>query len=103
MRQVSRRALARLRRLPTASEGARLLDELGSSRELGRSARSLIESLRSLPKRRPGPFLDTVLGWVVAESASFLGGNPVELPRLVFRVRDLALVALTVAPAIALL
>lgn len=102
LRQVSRRALARLRRLPSVPEGARLLDELGSDRELGRAARSITAALRSLPRRRPITVLDAVLGWVVAEAARFPGGGRVALPRLSLRARDFALVALALAPGIAL-
>jgi hypothetical protein len=103
LRQVSRRTLARLGRLPSVREGARLLDELGSGRDLGRAARSVTGTLRSLPKRRPVAVLDAVLGWVVAESARFRGGGIVQLPELSLRVRDVVLVVLALAPALVLL
>jgi hypothetical protein len=103
LRQVSRRALARLRWVPSVPEGARLMDDLGSGRELGRTARSIVAALRSLPKRRPIAVLDAVLGWVAAEAARFPGGTPVALPRLAFRPRDLALVVLALGPGFVLL
>jgi hypothetical protein len=102
LRQVSRRALTRLRRLPSVPEGAQLLDELGSGRELGRSARSIAVSLRSLPKRRPVLVLDAVLAWVAAESARFAGGGQAPPSGLAFHMRDLALVVLALAPAVTL-
>jgi hypothetical protein len=103
MRQVSRRTLTRLRRLPAFAEGAILLDELGSNRELGRAARSVTDTLRSLPERRPVAVLDAVLGWVVAESARFPDCGGVRLPELSVRAHDFAIVALAFAPAVALL
>ena len=41
LREVSRRALSRLRRLPSVPEASRVLDELGSGRQLGTAARSV--------------------------------------------------------------
>ncbi len=102
LRQVSRRALKRLRVLPAIPEGARLLDELGSDRELGRSARSILDSLRSLPARRPVAVLDAVLAWVAAESARFRGSARVALSPLSLRGLDVILVALAAAPVLVL-
>jgi hypothetical protein len=102
LREVSRRALGRLRRLPAVTEGATLLDQLGSGRELGTAARSLGVTLRSLPKRRPLTVIDAVLGWVAAESRRFSGGVNVALQALVFRAQDLLLIVSALAPAAAL-
>ena len=98
LREVSRRGLGRLRRLPAASEAARVLDQIGSEGRLVAAGRALVDSLRGV-ERRAVPLLDAVLGWVAAEAARFrLGAAP---SRLVLRARvvDAALVAAAVAPA----
>jgi hypothetical protein len=102
LREVSRRTLGRLTRIPSVSEGVRLLDALGSARELGPAARAVVEALRSVPNR-PLALLDAVLGWVAAESARFRAPPRLPRPVLSARVRDAALVTLAVAPAAALL
>ena len=67
LRDVGRRMLAKLRRVPSMPEAAVVLDSLGSERRLVAGARALAVSLRDVPYR-PLPFLDAVLAWVVAES-----------------------------------
>jgi len=102
LREVSRRALGRLRRLPAVPEASRVLDELGSGRQLGGAARSIVDAARGVP-RRPLPLLDTVLAWVAAESVRFRP-SPAALPLpLRVRARDVALVVSALAPALALL
>jgi hypothetical protein len=101
LREVSRRALGRLRRLPSLPEAVRTLDGIGSERSLLAAGRSLTESLSGV-RKRPRPVVDAVLGWVVSESASV---RPTQAaPRRALRVRapDLALVALAAAPALTL-
>jgi hypothetical protein len=99
LREVSRRTLGRLRRVPSVPEAARLLDELGSERQLGAAARSAVEHLRAVPKK-PTPVLDAILTWVVLESARFRSSGRAATVRLAARARDAVLVALAAAPAI---
>ena len=51
LREVSRRALGRLRRVPAATEAVLLMDQLGSGRQLGAAARSVLVALRAVPAR----------------------------------------------------
>ncbi|HEU0023958.1 MAG TPA: hypothetical protein VFQ12_04985 [Thermoleophilaceae bacterium] len=67
LREVGRRMLGRLRRVPAMSEAAQVLDSLGSEQRLVAAARSLAARLSDVPYR-PLPFLDAVLAWVVTES-----------------------------------
>ena len=101
LREVSRRALGRLRRLPAATEAARVLDQIGSDGRLAAAGRALADSLRGV-ERRALPLLDAVLGWVAKEAARFRAGAPAA--RLALRARgvDAALVAAALAPALAL-
>ena len=46
LREVSRRVLGRLRRVPAAAEAVLVMDELGSGRELGAAARSVLAALQ---------------------------------------------------------
>ncbi len=101
LREVSRRGLGRLRRLPAAREAALVMDDLGSGRQLGSAARSVLTALGEV-ERKPIPVLDAVLGWVAAESRRFRLGAAEPALRLRARAVDLALVALTIAPAAAL-
>jgi hypothetical protein len=102
LREVSRRALGRLRRLPAASEAALVLDQIASEGRLAAAGRALADRLGGV-RMRPLPVLDTVLGWVVRESAA---ATPV--PRraaagaLAAGPLDVALVLLAVAPVAAL-
>jgi hypothetical protein len=70
LREVSRRVLGRLRRIPAAPEAAEVLDEISSESEgrLVEAGRSLADRLGGV-RKRPLPFVDAVLAWVVAESA----------------------------------
>jgi hypothetical protein len=70
LREVSRRALARVRWIPSATEASSVLDAIASERRLADAARSLIALVSEAP-RRLQPLLDAVLSWVVRESASF--------------------------------
>jgi hypothetical protein len=101
LREVSRRALGRLRRVPAMREAQLVLEGLGSGRELGGAARSLLEVLRSVP-RRPLPLLDAVLGWVPAESQRFRAAPAAAPARLAIGFGDLVLVALAALPLLAL-
>jgi hypothetical protein len=97
LREVSRRVLGRLRRLPSAPEAVQVMDELGSGRELGAAARSVPVALSGVPAR-PAPLLDAVLGWVASESRRFSPVATEASPRLRVHAADVLLVALAAAP-----
>jgi hypothetical protein len=97
LREVSRRVLGRLRRAPAATEAALVMDVLGSGRQLGAAARSLLAALRSVPARMV-PVVDAVLGWVAFESRRFRPTVVEGQTELRLRALDLALVALALAP-----
>jgi hypothetical protein len=67
LREVSRRALRRLRRIPAMPEAALVLDRIASEGRLAAAARALERQLNGVPKR-PIPFVDAVLRWVVREA-----------------------------------
>jgi hypothetical protein len=69
LREVSRRVLGRLRRLPAAPEAALVLDQIASEGRLAAAARTLEQRLAGVQKR-PVPFIDAVLGWVVHEAGA---------------------------------
>ena len=70
LREVARRVLGRLRRLPSLPEAAAVLDEIASEGRLAAAGPSVLsDRLEGVP-RRPVPLLDAVLAWVVAESAA---------------------------------
>ncbi len=102
LREVSRRALGRLRRLPSLPESVLTLDGIGSERSLLAAGRSLTASLAGV-RKRPRPVVDAVLGWVVSESASVRPARTPPRPALHAGAPDWALVALAAAPALALL
>jgi hypothetical protein len=97
LREVSRRTLRRLRRLPAVPEASLVLEDLGTGRQLGPAAGSIMVQLRDVPKR-PMQLLDAVLDWVAAESARF-GSVPHDVTvRLRARAVDAVLVLLALAP-----
>lgn len=102
VREVSRRALGRLCRLPTAPETARVLDTIGSEGRLTAAGRALVRSLDGVPNR-PLPLIDAVQRWVVAEAARYRSGPPAAPLSLRVRPADFALLALAAAPVLALL
>ena len=102
LREVSRRALTRFRRLPAMPEAARTLDQIGSEGRLMAAGRALTERLRSV-HRRPLPVLDAVLDWVSHESTRFRAGTAAPLQGLRPRPADALLVVLAAAPGLALL
>jgi hypothetical protein len=67
VRAVASAALWRVRWLPSAREGSRLVTALASDERLGEAARELGEALRDVPQK-PLPIADAVTGWVVAEA-----------------------------------
>jgi hypothetical protein len=102
LREVSRRALGRLRRVPAAPEAAQVLDGISSEGRLAAAGRTLAAQLGAVPMR-PLPVLDAVLGWVVRDAAAFRppAGPPPALS-LAARPLDWILGLLAAAPALAL-
>jgi hypothetical protein len=100
LREVSHRALARLRRIPSVTEAVTALDDLGSERRLAAAGRALLAALGPV-RKRPLPVVDAVLGWVAAEAARFRATARTPSPRLSARPCDAALVALAGAPLLA--
>jgi len=98
LREVARRSLGRMRRVPSAGEAAEVLDRLGGVRGLRSAAGRLRDGLRGAP-RRPAALAGAILGWIAAEQARFApaGAPPLRLLRL--GAGDAALVALAVATA----
>jgi hypothetical protein len=92
LREVSRRGLGKLGPIPPAREASAVMDELGSGRQLGPAARSVLGSLRAV-QPRPMPVVDAVLGWVVEESRRFRPTMPSPALDLRARLRDALLVA----------
>jgi hypothetical protein len=101
LREVSRRALGRLRRLPGAPEAAAVLDQIASEGRIAAAGRTLAARVSGVEKR-PVPFLDAVLGWVVAESAEHEPAPAPERRTLRVRARDGLLIALALVPLAAL-
>ena len=100
LREVARRTLRRLRRVPAVDEATEDLDELGATPRLAAAGRALLASLGGV-RRRPLPILDAILVWVRREALRFRpvpAGAPV---RLGVKARDVALTALALAPAVA--
>jgi hypothetical protein len=67
LREVSRAVLGRLHRIPAAREAALVLDRIESESRLAAAGRALADQLSGVQKR-PLPFVDAVLTWVVRES-----------------------------------
>ena len=101
LREVSRRALARVRWIPSTTEASAVLDAIASERRLGDAARSLAALVGDAPTR-PKALLDAVLAWVVRESSAFRPVTPERPPRLRARAADWALFASALAPFLAI-
>ena len=67
LREVSRAVLGRLHRVPAAKEAALVLDRIESEGRLAAAGRALADELSGV-RKRPLPFVDAVLSWVVRES-----------------------------------
>jgi hypothetical protein len=96
LREVSRRVLGRLRRVPSAIEAAAVLDAIDSEGRLGEAARSVAARVSQAPKR-PRALVDAVLAWVVRESTAFRPSPAARPLALHAGVRDWALVATALA------
>jgi hypothetical protein len=101
LREVSRRALGRLRRIPSATEAAAVLSSIESEGRLADAARALVARLSETPKR-PRALLDAVLTWVVRESAAFRPAPPAPALPLAARTADWVLVTSAALPFLAI-
>jgi hypothetical protein len=101
LREVSRRALKRVRRFPSAPEASSVLDGIESEGRLAAAARALTTSLGET-RKRPRELLDAVLTWVVNESTTFEPSAPARALPLNARALDYALVATACAPFLAI-
>jgi hypothetical protein len=101
LREVSRRALGRIGRVPAAPEAALVLDQIASEGRLAAAARSLEAQLRGVEKR-PVPFVDAVLRWVVHEANAFRPPPPRPPIRLSARPTDALLVLAALLPGLTL-
>jgi hypothetical protein len=101
LREVSRRVLGRLRRVPSAPEAAEVLDAIASEGRLAAAGRALAARLSEAPKR-PAALLDAVLAWVIREAAAYEPPAPAAALRLRARALDWVLIASAAAPALAL-
>jgi len=98
LREVFRRLLLRLRRIPSLREAGLVLAGLDSGRKLVAAGRTLIDSLRGVPMMAE-PIVDAVLVWVAEESGRFRGAPVAVPPRLRLRLIDGVLVVAAVLPA----
>ena len=101
LREVFRRALARLRRVPSATEASSVLDAIESEGRLADAARALVARLGETPKR-PTALLDAVLTWVVREATSFTPAPVAQGLPLAARPIDWALLASAALPFLAI-
>jgi hypothetical protein len=101
LREVSRRALGRLRRLPALPEAARTLGEIGSEGRLVAAGRSLAAVLEGV-RVRPLPIIDAVLAWVKLEAGRYGPARPPAPLELRTRPADWVLLTLAAAPVVAL-
>ena len=101
VREVARRSLGRLRRVPSFAEATAILDELGTGGRLAPPGRALLATLGSA-RKRPLPLVDAVLDWVAVESNRLR--TPVVEPPALLRAStlDAVLVLLAAAPLAAL-
>jgi len=102
LREVFRRTLRHLRRVPAAAEASSTLDGLDHGPRLVAAGRALAEALAPVQKR-PAPIADAVTAWVAGEAAGFHAGTDGSRPRLRLRPPDRVLVALAILPAILLI
>jgi hypothetical protein len=102
LREVSRRVLGRLRRIPSAPEAAQVLDAIASEGRLAAAGRALTTRLAQAEKR-PAALLDAVLAWVIREAAAYRPPAPATPPRLRAAPLDWALMASAALPSLPLL
>ena len=101
LREVSRRMLGRLGRIPSVPEASEVLDAIASEGRLAAAGRALAARLSKAPKR-PVALLDAVLAWVVREASAYTPPQPAAPLRLRARPLDWALLASAAALVVAL-
>jgi hypothetical protein len=101
LREVSRRGLHRLRRIPSAPEASSVLDGIDSEGRLAEAARTLGEQVGQA-RKRPRELLDAVLAWVVRESQAVRPAAGAQALFLNARSADYVLVASVLAPFLAI-
>lgn len=101
LREIFRRTLHRVRRLPAMAEASAVLDRLGATGALSASARTLALTVRHVPRRLTALGL-AVLGWIATEAACLALPQPGPHARLRVRGCDVLLVALCVMAAASL-
>ncbi len=102
LRETFRRALHRLRAIPSVPEAARVLEGLDSGPQLVAAGRAAADRFADV-ELKPAELADTVTAWVASESTGYRAGAPAPARALRLRVPDAVLVALTLAPAFAFL
>ena len=76
LREVSRRVLGRLRRVPAAPEAALVLDQIASEGRLAAAARALEQQLRGVPQAAACRSWTPCWRWVVREASSGRSAPP---------------------------
>jgi len=79
VREVARRSLLRVRRVPAMAEAAYVLDRLGAGGALGASGHALVAEVRHV-RRRPRALARAVLRWIAAEADRFEAPAPAPAP-----------------------
>jgi len=98
LREIFRRTLHRVRRLPAMAEASAVLEQLGATGELGASARALAHTVRHAP-RRLTPLAIAVLGWIATEAGRFAAPQRTAQAELRVRAWDVLMVALAAIAA----
>lgn len=100
LRDIFRRTLWRVRRLPAMPEASAVLERLGATGALAASARSLAHTMRHVPRRLAALAL-AVLSWIAAEAGRFAVPQRNAPAALRVRVRDAVLVTFAVTVTVA--
>jgi hypothetical protein len=101
LREVFRRALRRLRALPSVREASEQLEGLDPGPRLIAAGRAAAARLADVPLA-PAPLADALAEWVAREAEGFRPGAAAAPVRLRLRAPDALLVVLTLTPALAL-
>ena len=102
LRETFRRGLRRLRALPALREASEQLEGLDPGPRLVAAGRAAVDRFADVPLS-PVPLVDAAIAWTAAESANYRPGPAAARARLRLRAPDALLLALTLAPALALL
>ena len=102
LRETFRRALHRLRAVPSVREGAALMEGLDAGPRLIAAGRAAADRFADV-ELKPAELCDTVTAWVAAESVAYRKGAPVAPAQLRLRAPDGLLIALTLLPVLTLL